>query len=105
MRMGTTKTGPRGEEQQGRREARRPAGVSPGVIGVGPLGERRCWDAARKRWVALRLCLGAPLWAGLAGPRLDYTGTLAGLQSKSADVASRPQPSQAYCRSSILPLQ
>ena len=40
---------------------RRPTGVSPGEIGVGPLGQRQRWTAARKRQVVLRLFRGEPL--------------------------------------------
>ncbi len=37
---------------------RRPTGVSPGEIGVGPLGQGQRWTAARKREVVLRLFRG-----------------------------------------------
>jgi len=40
---------------------RRPTGVSPGEIGVGPLGQGQRWTAARKREVVLRLFRGEPL--------------------------------------------
>jgi hypothetical protein len=40
---------------------RRPTGVSPGEIGVGPLGQGQRWTAARKRQVVLRLFRGEPL--------------------------------------------
>ena len=40
---------------------RRPTGVSPGEIGVGPLGQGQRWTAARKREVVLRLLRGEPL--------------------------------------------
>ena len=40
---------------------RRPTGVSPGEIGVGPLGLGQRWTAARKREVVLRLFRGEPL--------------------------------------------
>ena len=39
----------------------RPTGVSPGEIGVGPLGQGQRWTAARKREVVLRLFRGEPL--------------------------------------------
>jgi transposase len=58
----------RGNEQVMRRETpgeteggRRPTGVSPGEIGVGPLGQGQRWTAARKREVVLRLFRGEPL--------------------------------------------
>lgn len=96
----------RGEDQaqgkgnRGDGGGRRPTGVSPGVWG-GAAGMGQRWMAARKFRVVLRLFLDAPLPAGAR----NYAGTLEGLQSKSAEVASRPQPSQTYFRSSILPLQ
>ena len=40
---------------------RRPSGVSPGEIGVGPLGQGQRWTAARKREVVLRILRGEPL--------------------------------------------
>ena len=40
---------------------RRPTGVSPEEIGVGPLGQGQRWTAARKREVVLRLFRGEPL--------------------------------------------
>ena len=40
---------------------RRPTGVSPGEIGVGPLGQGQRWTAARKREVVLRIFRGEPL--------------------------------------------
>lgn len=40
---------------------RRPTGISPGEIGVGPLGQGQRWTAARKREVVLRLFRGEPL--------------------------------------------
>jgi transposase len=40
---------------------RRPTGVSPGEIGVGPQGQGQRWTAARKREVVLRLFRGEPL--------------------------------------------
>ena len=40
---------------------RRPTGVSPGEIGVGPLGQGQRWTAVRKRDVVLRLFRGEPL--------------------------------------------
>ena len=40
---------------------RRPTGVSPGELGVGPLGQGQRWTAARKREVVLRLLRGEPL--------------------------------------------
>jgi transposase len=40
---------------------RRPTGVSPGEMGVGPLGQGQRWTAARKREVVLRLFRGEPL--------------------------------------------
>jgi transposase len=40
---------------------RRPTGVSPGEIGVGPLVQGQRWTAARKREVVLRLFRGEPL--------------------------------------------
>ena len=40
---------------------RRPTGVSPGEIGVEPLGQGQRWTAARKREVVLRLFRGEPL--------------------------------------------
>ena len=40
---------------------RRPTGVSPGELGVGPLGQGQRWTAARKREVVLRLFRGEPL--------------------------------------------
>ncbi len=40
---------------------RRPTGVSPGEIGVGPLGQGQRWTAARKREVVLRLFRDEPL--------------------------------------------
>ena len=43
--------------------------------------------------------------AGRSGRTFDHAGTLLGLQSKSAEAANRPHPSQTYFRSSILPLQ
>jgi transposase len=52
MRSGTP-----GETEGGRR----PTGVSPGEIGVGPLGQGQRWTAARKREVVLRLFRGEPL--------------------------------------------
>lgn len=39
---------------------RRPTGVSPGEIGVGPLGQGQRWTAARKREVVLRILRGEP---------------------------------------------
>jgi transposase len=39
----------------------RPTGVSPGELGVGPLGQGQRWTAARKREVVLRLFRGEPL--------------------------------------------
>ena len=40
---------------------RRPTGVSPGEIGVGPLGQGQRWTAARKREVVLRILRGEPM--------------------------------------------
>ena len=40
---------------------RRPTGVSPGEIGVGPLGQGQRWTAARKREVVLRILRGESL--------------------------------------------
>ena len=40
---------------------RRPTGVSPGKIGVGPLGQGQRWTAARKCEVVLRIFRGEPL--------------------------------------------
>ena len=40
---------------------RRPTGVSPGEIGVRPLGQGQRWTAARKREVVLRIFRGEPL--------------------------------------------
>ena len=40
---------------------RRPTGVSPGEIGVGPLGQGQRWGAARKREVVLRILRGEPM--------------------------------------------
>jgi transposase len=40
---------------------RRPTGVSPGGIEVGPLGQGQRWTVARKREVVLRLFRGEPL--------------------------------------------
>jgi len=40
---------------------RRPTGVSPGEIRVGPLGQEQRWTAAKKREVVLRLFRGEPL--------------------------------------------
>lgn len=40
---------------------RRPTGVSPGEIGVGPLGQGQRRTAARKREVVLRIFRGEPL--------------------------------------------
>ena len=40
---------------------RRPTGVSPGEIRVGPLGQGQRWTAARKREVVLRIFRGEPL--------------------------------------------
>ena len=39
----------------------RPTGVSPGKIGVGPLGQGQRWTAARKCEVVLRIFRGEPL--------------------------------------------
>src|SRR5664280_113790 len=52
MRRGTP-----GETEGGRR----PTGVSPGEMGVGPMGQGQRWTAARKREVVLRLFRGEPL--------------------------------------------
>ena len=52
----------RGEGAPGETEGgRRPTGVPPGEIGVGPLGQGQRWTAARKREVVLRLFRGEPL--------------------------------------------
>src|SRR5665811_1610449 len=40
---------------------RRPTGVSPGEIGVGPLGQGQRWTAARKREVVLLIFRGESL--------------------------------------------
>ena len=52
----------RGEVSPGETEGgRRPTGVPPGEVGVGPLGQGQRWTAARKREVVLRLFRGEPL--------------------------------------------
>jgi len=52
----------RGEVSPGGTEGgRRPTGVPPGQVSVGPLGQGQRWTAPRKREVVLRLLRGEPL--------------------------------------------
>lgn len=45
----------------GTQGGRRPTGVPPGEIGVGPLAQGQRWTAPRKREVVLRIFRGEPL--------------------------------------------
>ena len=52
----------RGEVGPGGTEGgRRPTGVPPGEVGVGPLAQGQRWTASRKREVVLRIFRGEPL--------------------------------------------
>ena len=88
---------------------RRPTGVSPGEIGVGPLGQGQRWTAARKREVVLRLFRGEPLdlvsrELGVELYRLEKwrDAALAGmeeaLKARNGDTPSRPELDTAMQR-------
>jgi len=79
----------------------RPTGVSPGEIGLGPLGQGQRWTAARKREVVLRLFRGEPLdlvsrELGVELYRLEkwrdaaLEGREEALQARNGETPSRP---------------
>jgi len=78
----------------------RPTGVSPGEIGLGPLGQGQRWTAARKREVVLRLFRVSPwIWfpgsweSNSTGWRSGETPALEGreeaLQARNGETPSR----------------